>query len=479
MCIWKKFLLFLMAIVSLQIEVNAMDERIKDVFMDSLVMKLDSPKAYSRTINVSVDYQDENIRPFMENEIVYVPLRFLMEYQSGKIMWLESTNSVLIEIEEKKLQWDGIHLMDGAHEILLNQMPCMRDERWYVPIEEWNEKVLGKQLTLYEDYIIISPKDTIVPDYLYTVLDQYYRKHTWKKGTLLNIRENGMAGTIDVKGNIIIEPKYYFIIAEKDRPILCYMKNRGWDILTEYNELIGHVNTDKYLQWLPGNQELILASNSYIPGQGGKVCVLDLMGDDVEQRINETLIVETTSTIRFSYQNGVKIEEEQLEDGSKKAVLKNISGNVLYESILPDGFQFSTVIQNDELIVLKDGIYWGTADLNGNLVPFSDNHLPPKSTPTPILAPIPTANNGRPLKNGIYIDFNPKDGQRDNYNYRCCSADGTVLWDNGNKYVGWASFEDGIIEFDTDTHTGYMDTDFQPIYIFDKIDRIDPLHLPG
>lgn len=450
----------------------AMEDQTQEVFIKSLIMKIGSSTSYTRSLNTYLDYQNQEVMPFIENGITYVPMRFVIEHLNGKVKWDIQTQMVKIYYDNTVYQWNGQELTLNGKQIFMESPCLLRDCRWFIPILEWNDRILGEKLTLKEDYIILSPVNVAIPDNLYPTIDKYYREYVSSHGTLLPIYKNNQAGLIDLKGEVVIEPKYRSIDVKKDKPILACTLGGENMVITDDESIICRIEDSNSLKWAIGNEKMIMGvKDSSGPPIPGKTATLyDITGDNVEKRVGETLL-ELKNGVVFAYQNGVKVEETVLNDGSKLCVLKNLSGNALYESVLPTELKLSTQIQNDQVMILmENGEKWGWLDLDGNLIEAT-NTEPTNVPPTPSV-PKPQ------IKNGVYIKYTA-DRENGIYNYSCLTENGKLLLDNGTQYLGWASFDDGIIEYDTDSYTGYMDTSLQTIYIFDKLNRPNPLYPPG
>ena len=370
----KAVVLFLSMIllVTHRIGVCAMEEPIKKVFIDSLVMQIDNPMAYTRSLDVYVDYENLEVCPFVEEGVVYVPLRFLFEYQGGRVKWDNQTQQVVIYYADKKYYLSDRELHVDDQTIALEYPVKSRNERSYISIVEWNDKVLKRQLSLHKDYIVLTSPQNEIPEGFWPLMDKYFRDFTGKYGELKQIYKNGLYGLADKDGNVIIEPKYDGLFYKVNKPIIVVDRdNRVSTVMTEEEEILFQVQKLPSLRWLAGEPNSLSTIGGFygghIPGY-----VYDITGERADLRVNENLVHPPYGGIPAgsTYTNGLKVET----DLSGQSILKNKSGNILYTAVLPDGLRFTQNIRNDQLMIVdKDYNICAWLDLEGNLNYLSEN----------------------------------------------------------------------------------------------------------
>ncbi len=363
--------------------VFAMDKNLEDIFVKSLVMQIDNPMAYTRSLDVYIDYKDKTVTPILENGICYVPLRFLFEYQSGRVKWDANTCSVIIYYNDSKFILDDENLYHDGKQINLEKTPIMRQERWYVPILEWNDKIINKELIFHDNYILLSPKGTEIQTEFWLLMDKYFRDFSGKYGELHEIYEfsdggqERHVGLADKDGNVIIAPKYYDLIYTPNKPIITKgftsdKSNRICTVISEDGEVLFSCN-----EWLSWVQDEPL-SLSYGGGFGGGRTIgktYDITGECMDLRVGENLMCPQFGEMPAgnAYTNGM----QSRVDPSGRSQLVNKSGNILYEAMLPDGLFFPMYRARTEIIICNDCLViydennqiWGMLDLEGNLIP--------------------------------------------------------------------------------------------------------------
>lgn len=363
--------------------VFAMEENLENIFVKSLVMQIDNPMAYTRSLDVYIDYEDKKVTPILENGICYVPMRFLFEYQGGRVKWNADTGSVVIYYNDSKFIWDSDKLYHGDKQINLEKSPVMYQERWYIPVLEWNDKVMNKELFFHDNYILLSPKGTEIQAEFWSLMDKYFRDFTGKYGQLHEIYEfsdggrERLVGLADKDGNVIIAPKYYDLVYTPNKPIITKgftndKSNRICTVISEDEEVL--FSCTEWLSWVRGEP----LSLSYGGGFGGERSIgrtYDITGECMDLRVGENLMCPQFGEVPAgnAYTNGL----QSRVNPSGKSQLVNKSGNILYEAMLPDGLFFpqrragTEIIIHDDCLVIYDANnqVWGMLDLEGNLIP--------------------------------------------------------------------------------------------------------------
>lgn|GEM_PF-2438728 len=359
--------------------VFAMNDNVKEVFVNSLVMQIGNPLAYTRSLDVFIDYKNTQVYPFLQGEIVYVPLRFLFEYQGGRVKWDSQTQQVTIYyLGHKYYLFNGVLQLDN--QIISMEHPIlMKNDRWYVPIVEWNDKILGKQLCLHENYIVLLPKGIEIPNEFWLFMDKYFRDFSSKYGELRKIFKLSDDGTkrwiglADKNGNVVIEPKYEELSYTPNRPIIT--KDRQTlicTVMTENEEILFQIKSSSGLTWLAGEPNSLSTIGGFY-GDNINGAVYDIIGERADLRVGEELVRPPLGGVPAgsAYVNGLKVEKNEFG----QFILKNKSGNILYVANLPENLQFpniyitTDIIQNDRLMIVdKENKLWGLLDLEGNLV---------------------------------------------------------------------------------------------------------------
>lgn len=157
----KRFLLSIMLIYFvLPISVFAAD-------LQYTALYVGSNKAFVNDAEKQIDEQNGAVTVFVENDRLYVPVRFISENYGGDVEWIQETQTVNITFEDRT-----ISLTIGKPEIMINGevtkldvAPIVRNDRTFLPLRACTEAI-GKEVFYSDGLILISDvKDILDPNW--------------------------------------------------------------------------------------------------------------------------------------------------------------------------------------------------------------------------------------------------------------------------------------------------------------------------
>ncbi len=124
---------------------------------DFTALFVGSNKAYVAGTEKLLDANNSDVSVFVEDDRLYVPVRFISENNGGKVEWIDETQTVNIVFEDRK-----ISLTIGKREINVNGKtvaidvaPVLENERTFLPLRACVD-ALGKDVLYSDGLILIS-----------------------------------------------------------------------------------------------------------------------------------------------------------------------------------------------------------------------------------------------------------------------------------------------------------------------------------
>lgn len=130
---------------------------------ETVILMLDSPKAYVDLYEVDIDYKNNNVRPLLKDNKTLVPVRFISESLYADVDWNGETSTVTITLGDRTAK-----LVVGSKEMTINgtttsiEVPAqLIQNNTFVPLRAIAE-ALGKEVFYDRGLIIISDTKNIL-----------------------------------------------------------------------------------------------------------------------------------------------------------------------------------------------------------------------------------------------------------------------------------------------------------------------------
>jgi len=184
-----------------------------DLLEHAIMMKVDCPISAVNMDCRLIDDDNTLVKPYIKNNRLMVPARFITEACGASIMWNGKNSTVSIDINEKSYLIDikkALLITDGKN-IKMDVVPEILTGRLFLPVRIIAEQILDKEVYYNNQIVLISDKDkTINPKYADEITKDYAQ--FFEDRILLNIiAPNGYQGIINMEGKYIVEPKYNHI----------------------------------------------------------------------------------------------------------------------------------------------------------------------------------------------------------------------------------------------------------------------------
>lgn len=91
--------------------------------------------------------------PFISNDRMYVPVRFITESFGGSVAWDEINQTAIIECEGNKIEFTlGSNVMvKNGQKITIDTVPMLSNQRIFVPLRAFAEQALSKNVAWYDE----------------------------------------------------------------------------------------------------------------------------------------------------------------------------------------------------------------------------------------------------------------------------------------------------------------------------------------
>ena len=154
---------------------------IKATLNDALVLKIGSPDAIGNNEYKAIDPMNLFISPYISQGRTMLPLRFVAEHFGAEVEWNGANSTATIRVGGKTVKFtkDSKKYEVNGEIKTLDVPPEITEDRFMLPIREFCETVMGKQVFWDDELIVISNKENILDKEkdegnIKTIKEQFY-----------------------------------------------------------------------------------------------------------------------------------------------------------------------------------------------------------------------------------------------------------------------------------------------------------------
>lgn len=184
-----------------------------EIIKHCMVMMIDCPLAFSNDEDKLIDEDNLLVKSYIKNGRLLVPARFISEESGADIIWDGENYTVSISINDKSyiIDINNSILKTEDKNVKMDVAPEISNDRLFLPIRLIAEEILEKDVYYDNKVVIISdPQKPISQKYKDMITEEFKNSFTARQ-LLVNIAPNGYQGVLNLKGEYVIEPKYYHI----------------------------------------------------------------------------------------------------------------------------------------------------------------------------------------------------------------------------------------------------------------------------
>lgn len=332
-----------------------------------VIMKVDSNKAFVDTLETYIDYNDNAITPIVDNDVVFIPLRFVAQNIDSKVLWNKKDNSITIYKDNRDIQiWDNsTTVLVSGIEKLLKYQPRIIKNRIYMEVNDF-ANLLKCTVFINGEFIIFDKSGDAEKFPTVSILEEMYCEYPNTGRNLypickpLSTTGSGLVsqiGFMDKHGKMVIEPVHTIVENQSKyftQGLFCTSK----EIINEKGEVIYEIPYG-------GKVDLIQDGIISIVKDGPLPPELDIFPIYLDMRFRN--VTNLVAGKRFN--KGLNIFENK-----GRWYAENRSGNLIIE--FPDGVQTAKVVtapetnQNESksYIIFEQMGKVGLMNLNGEIL---------------------------------------------------------------------------------------------------------------
>ena len=186
-----------------------------------VIMKVDSNKAFVDTLETYIDYNDNAITPIVDNDVVFIPLRFVAQNIDSKVLWNKKDNSITIYKDNRDIQiWDNsTTVLVSGIEKLLKYQPRIIKNRIYMEVNDF-ANLLKCTVFINGEFIIFDKSGDAEKFPTVSILEEMYCEYPNTGRNLypickpLSTTGSGLVsqiGFMDKHGKMVIEPVHTIV----------------------------------------------------------------------------------------------------------------------------------------------------------------------------------------------------------------------------------------------------------------------------
>lgn len=330
----KKIILIILFVCMLGCIAEAKEGEI--TMTGQIVMKINNSKAFVNTLETVIDYNDNSITPIVENDVVFIPVRFVAQHSGCRVEWFQENNTLVIIDKENhtiQISINNNNAILQDREITLKYYPKLINNRTYMEINDLSD-LLECFAVVRDEFIILGTKTDISRITTVSALEEMYQEYPNAHGDLypiykpISATEYGLVsniGFMDKNGNILIEPthtitsrSYYF-----SQGLYCTSS----EIINENGTVLYKIPNSNIAKALPPKDGIIRIIKDY------PLAKTDIFPIYLDMQFRDI----TNLVIDKDFNSGLNIFEK---DGFLYA--ENKSGNIVIE--FPEGVKSASVV---------------------------------------------------------------------------------------------------------------------------------------
>lgn len=217
-----------------------LDDKFYNYFSNSIIFKVGSSKVIRNLFETRMDSSNPNVKLFIKNGVLYLPVSFLTRCLNGIVEWDDINNCATIQQDSmiiKIKNGDKNVYVDNELIPFTSSIENLQ-EKLYVPAVEYTEKVLNKEIFINNGIVIIGDRDAIWRNKIdNNLLNYILQRFNDLENEMFIIDQNGKQGYINKTGKVVISPQYKKVKGFSEGFAPVYDVNGMWIIDKKGNKL--------------------------------------------------------------------------------------------------------------------------------------------------------------------------------------------------------------------------------------------------
>ena len=506
----KKILLSILLVCMLGCIAEAKEGEI--TMTGQIVMKINNSKAFVNTLETVIDYNDNLIIPIVENDVVFIPVRFVAQHSGCRVEWIQENNTLVIIDKENNTIQISINNNNATlqdRKITLKYYPKLINNRTYMEINDL-ASLLECSAVIENDFIVLNEKTNNIPDTI--ELEKMYYEHPTMHGDLYPIYKFvsnteygavGFIGFMDKNGMEVIEPNHQIVDAHTTVRANHYFSQGLYctssEIINENGTVLYKIPNSNIAKALPPKDGIIRIIKDYPLAKTDIFPIyLDMQFRDITNLVIDkdfnsglnifekdglwyaenksgNIVIEFSEGVKrasvvtapvTNYSNAQSPQSYILFVQMGKAGIMNLDGTILFEP----KYDRIKILADDVFAVYENGNpIPAVLDSAGNSV-FSFDHIEVVGVYKDLAIVCANAKQGVLHKNytvilePIYEDIKINNGlilAEEGNKFKVFSSEGALLLNTDYTDM---DFVYDLIYFKNDKSCGYMDYQFNIIY---------------